>query len=340
MFYPKSTALQKLELPEIHRRQVELWVWRLDQIDAIASGNKFFKLQPYFDFIKKHDYQRVLSFGGAFSNHVHALAYYAHKHNVKCELFIRGEQSSQLNSTLFDVQQWGANLHFIDRQLYRKKHERNFLKDLQGQYSDALIIPEGGGGELGIQGAQQMAHYLSQLLSEKKLQFDHIAMACGTGSSFVGFAEALGSLSAEGTLQVEDSSPANGSLPANGLPQLIAMPVLKGVSDLYATLEGLNACEDKHVLVDKNAHYGGYAKCPSFLREFAQHIYQEYELPLDPVYTVKILYRLMEKIKQGEFRQGSKVLMVHTGGLQGCRGFSHHGENWPYQYRIADENSL
>jgi 1-aminocyclopropane-1-carboxylate deaminase len=281
-----------------------LYIWRLDQIDPIHSGNKWFKLSHHLAHIRAHKCREVISFGGAYSNHLHALAYYCHQLNLKLKVLVRGETPAVLSKTLQDIKAWGATIEFITRSDYRLKDTSGFLDVLQRRHPQAYIIPEGGGGELGVLGACDMGRYLFQSLSEQHINADDIVMACGTATMF------------KGVCSVAPSD-----------VTLIAMPVIKGAHALEKDI-------DNHVKrlentvdyrVDHTAHYGGYAKVSPALKGFASDMMINYDLPLDPIYTVKVIKRIFERVEQGLCSPNRTIIAIHSGGLQSARGIPH----WP-----------
>jgi 1-aminocyclopropane-1-carboxylate deaminase len=288
----------------LRKAGLHLYVRRDDLVDPCQSGNKFYKL---FYNLKSAQYAgatRVLSFGGAWSNHLHALAAAAGNAGLGSIGVIRGERPPRLSPTLQDAEQWGMQLVFISRQDYRQLtqvHSSLVQKSqLLTEFSDAYWIPEGGSNLAGARGAKMLGWALDQ-----QLQGDlaTVCMACGTGTSLAGVA-------------------------AGTRHQVTGFSVLKGdgnlganVQMLYQQLREPSAGHDNWRLVS-GFHAGGYAKQhPEELYRFWQDFEQETGLLLDPVYTLKLFWGISRLAQQGYWPEGSRLVAIHTGGLQGRRGF-------------------
>lgn len=311
-----NMALQEFVdyLPEIEtfnfefadKKLVAIDCLRLDKIHPFVSGNKWYKLKyPIL-----HGYQsgkkQFLSFGGAYSNHLHALAYAGKHLNLKTIGVIRGEKVEPLNPTLQDCQDWGMELLWISREQYRQFASPSMSTGLVSSaaqahflslYPDAYIIPEGGACSDGVLGVESLFNALQH---KAKLDYDFIATPVGSGTTLAGLVRAK-----------------------IGRAKCLGFSALRGASDLEQRVE--QHLEDAVRINDwsiaHDYHFGGFAKIHPRLTAFISDIYQQYNLLLDPVYTGKMLYGLAEFIHQGRIPSGAKVLMLHTGGLQGWRGF-------------------
>ena len=271
---------------------LELQIKRLDLIHPLISGNKFYKLKDNIYAAQQQGLQQLLTFGGAYSNHIAATAAAGKLLNIPTIGIIRGEELEHqaLNPTLTTAQQNGMQLHFVSRQKYRQRHEAEYLAGLSAKFPYAYIIPEGGTNALAVQGCQE-------ILSEKDLQtYDVICCAVGTGGTISGLINA----SAEHQ-------------------QVIGFPALKGdflIQDIQHWTQKSNW------LLIQDYHFGGYAKVTPALLDFIQRFEQQYQIPLEPIYTGKMLFGLFELIKQNYFVKGSRILVIHSGGLQGKTSLS------------------
>lgn len=258
-----------------------LGVLRLDQIHPEISGNKWFKLKYNLEQAKVENKKTILTFGGAYSNHIAATAVACKLAGFKSIGMIRGEESSASNSTLALATENGMQLVFVSRELYKQKREQSYLQALQSEYSDAYIIPEGGDNALGQKGCEE-------ILSNSTSEYDLIFCAHGTGTTFKGIAKSL--LSHQ---------------------KLTAINVLK-----YETM-----CDLLNASINNDYHFGGYAKHTNELLEFKTWFERTYRIPLDYVYTAKLMYAVFDFIKQQKITKDNTILIVHSGGLQGNIGY-------------------
>lgn len=272
---------------------IEVWVKRDDLLDPFVSGNKLFKLKYNLEQAIKEGKDSLLTFGGAFSNHIAATASFANQYGLKSIGIIRGEAVDGLNPTLRFATFKRMDLKFISREAYRQKNDPTFLSELQREHPNAFIIPEGGANVLGIKGSKE-------ILSEETRSFDTIACAIGTGTTVAGLLKACASHQ-----------------------KIIGIPIHKHsqIMDEVVELDPSLKAHLHHLIVETDFHFGGYAKWNQVLIEFIQTIHRDYGLKLDPIYTGKALFALIECIKNKKLKSGSKVLFVHTGGLQGVPGF-------------------
>lgn len=282
---------------------------RLDKVHPFVSGNKWYKLK----YSILHAYQagktQLLSFGGAYSNHLHALAYAGQHLGMHTVGVIRGEPSETLNPTLQDCKDWGMALHWLPREKYRQFASNASARDavspqaseyFQELYPDAWIIPEGGAGADGVLGIETLFNALQHAGA---LDYDVIASPVGSGTTLAGLVRAK-----------------------IGRARCLGFSALKGAVDLEQRVENQlgDAARINEWSIAHEYHFGGFAKINPRLTQFISDIYKQNEFLLDPIYTGKMLYGLAEYIHQGRIASGSKVLMLHTGGLQGWRGFGDH----------------
>ena len=268
---------------------------RLDQVHPKASGNKFYKLKYNLEQAQKEGKSTLLTFGGAYSNHIYATAAAAEQTGFRSIGIIRGEETLPLNPTLATVKEMGMAIYYVDRTTYRKKNEAAFIENLKTQFGDFYLIPEGGTNELAIKGT-------TEILTAEDSIYTHICSAIGTGGTLLGLAnrlqkhqELLGFSSLKGSFIHQEI--------ADGLKKYGIVPLGK-------------------VNILDNYHFGGYGKHDQELLDFIRWFYGEFQIPLDPVYTGKMVYGTLDLIKKQHFPRGSKILLLHTGGLQGIAGFN------------------
>lgn len=265
--------------------EVQVTVKRLDLVHPTISGNKFFKLKYNLIEARKLGYTQLLSFGGAYSNHIYALAQAAHEYGFDSIGIIRGEelQDQALNPMLTTAIKLGMQLQFINRQDYRRKHTPEFLAKLQQRYPNAYIIPEGGSNVLAIKGTAEI------LKDFDRENFDVICCAVGTGGTIAGLINA--------------SSPQQ---------KVIGFSALKG-DFLNDEVQKWTTKNNWQIIADDT--FGGYAKYDQRLLNFMENMQQKYQLPLEPIYTGKAFYQLWQLIQQGYFTASTRILFIHTGGL-------------------------
>ena len=274
---------QTLQLPQ----PVQLTIKRLDLIHPQISGNKFFKLKYNLLAAQQQCFSQVLTFGGAFSNHIAATAFAAQHFGFQSIGMIRGEElaSQQFNPTLQAAHDLGMQLNFVSRSEYRLRHEVEYLQQLQQQYPQAFIIPEGGSNVLAIQGTQE-------ILSPDDLEnYDVICCAVGTGGTLAGI--------------IESSSEQQ---------HVLGFSALKG--DFLK--HDIQQWTDKSNWSLTDAYCcGGYAKITPKLLQFMQQFEQQHHIPLEQVYTAKMMMGLLDLIRHHHFPAHTRILVIHTGGLQG-----------------------
>ncbi|HEY6505168.1 MAG TPA: pyridoxal-phosphate dependent enzyme [Chitinophagaceae bacterium] len=273
-----STDPVKL-LPE---HGIEVAVLRLDKIHPVISGNKWFKLQYYLKEAKEQDKKRIITFGGAWSNHIVATAAACQMNNLESIGIIRGEEPISYSPTLLQATEYGMQLHFISREEYaEKKIPASLMND------ENYLINEGGFGQKGAEGAAAILNYT-------KKDFTHCCCAVGTGTMMAGLTMAV----------------------APG-QQLIGISVLKNNYQLNESVRSLVADRSKKWEIIHDYHFGGYAKHKPALIEFMNDFYRQTGIPSDFVYTGKLFYAVNDLAKQGFFPAGSRLLLIHSGGLQG-----------------------
>lgn len=280
---------------------------RDDLIDAHVSGNKFYKLFYNLRAAKLGGYWQLLSFGGAYSNHIYALAAAANDFGFKSVGVIRGERPKYLSPTLKDAEAWGMKLHFVSRAEYRAKDSPALLQELVNTYGDFFPIPEGGANKYGIQGTKVLG---AAIHGQIKADYTSVCLACGTANTLAGVAAGL----------ALDGSPGN----------VLGFSVLKDSREFIVRSLGVQVVGYQQSIQEVTSnwriingfHGGGYGrKLPVMMRQFMLDFEDMAELQLDPVYTVKMCWGVAQLLAKDYWPRGSRLLLVHTGGLQGRRGF-------------------
>jgi 1-aminocyclopropane-1-carboxylate deaminase len=295
MLHPQSIPCDLLSHPLLGQKQVELQVLRLDQVHPEVTGNKFYKLQHNLQEALRQNYHQVLTFGGAYSNHIYATAAAAKEVGLASVGIIRGELLDAQNPTLSYARSAGMTLLGISREHYREKSQAEFLENLRKKFGDFYLIPEGGTNALAIQGTHE-------ILTASHYEFSHVLTPIGTGGTFAGVAASL--------------------LPHQ---QLLGISALKGegireeLTDLLNT-SGIQSKGSLEVLTQY--HQGGYAKWTTELVDFIHWFWDAFGIPLDPIYTGKMAFACWDLLQKNYFHPGSRILLIHTGGLQGNRGFT------------------
>lgn len=272
--------------------KVSLFIKREDKIHSLIPGNKFRKLKYNLARASEEKQHTLLTFGGAFSNHIAAVAAAGQIHGFKTIGIIRGEELKDQvhsNPTLSFAVNSGMKLEFVTREDYKKKADPGFSEALQQAFGRCYILPEGGTNALAIKGCEE-------ILTEGDAGFDYICCAIGTGGTISGII--------------------NSALPHQ---TVLGFPALKG-SFFDAAITDLTAKQNWKIIGDY--HFGGYGKTTPELIGFINDFLSGNKIPLDPVYTGKMLYGIDDLIKKEYFPDGSKILAIHTGGLQGIKGMN------------------
>lgn len=275
---------------------ITLAVKRDDLLHPVISGNKWRKLKyalmPAIAAKTKH----IISFGGGFSNHVHALGYCCHQLNIQFTAIIRGDYSHNPSPMLQDLICWKTNIQYVDRQTYQQRTNVDYLQTMQQQYPNALIIPEGGSQLTALKG-------VAEIIDELQNQYDYVLAPVASGGTLAGLVSGLPHHS-----KLTDC-------------KIIGIGVLKGEGYLEQLVTDLLP-KDKYTKswhINHHYHFGGYAKSNNELRQFCQDFYQQTKIEIEPVYSGKLFFALRDLIAKGYFPQKSRILALHTGGLQGAR---------------------
>jgi 1-aminocyclopropane-1-carboxylate deaminase/D-cysteine desulfhydrase-like pyridoxal-dependent ACC family enzyme len=295
----QEPEIQELN-PPINPNSIRLFIKREDQIHPVISGNKWRKLKYNLKKAKEEGYTTLLTFGGAYSNHIHALAGAAKEYRFQSIGIIRGEEHLPLNPTLRQATKMGMRLYYMDRTTYRNKQTQPVIDELNELFGEFYLVPEGGTNELAIKGA-------SEIVAGCEGSYDYVVAPCGTAGTITGIISGL-----------------------NGLAKAIGVAVLKGdfhVAEVEHWLDRVGMQELKNWSIETGYHFGGYAKYDWELIKFINSFRINYGIQLDPIYTGKMMFALFDLIAKGAFEKDSQILAIHTGGLQGIKGFNKRFNN-------------
>ncbi|MBL0183543.1 MAG: pyridoxal-phosphate dependent enzyme [Chitinophagaceae bacterium] len=291
LFDISNAGIEMLPDDQFQQKQVAVSVLRLDKIHPVVSGNKLFKLHYFLQEALLSSHKTILTFGGAWSNHLAATAYACSFLGLKSIGIVRGEEPAELSHTLQQCLNDGMQLKFISRQQYAQNDNAEFIQSLKNEFGEWILVPEGGYHPLGAKGAALIMELTSK-------NYSHICTAMGTATTLAGLLMA-----------------------AEPFQKIIGIPVLKGMTDMEQRLQyltGYKTLPGNFELLD-DYHFGGYAKKTGELIQFMNQCWQQYQLPLDFVYTAKMFYAVTDQVKKDHFPKGSNILCLHTGGLQGNR---------------------
>lgn len=272
--------------------RVSLYIKREDLIHPYVSGNKYRKLKYNLAILENSSFDSLVTFGGAFSNHIAATAFACMEKGINCVGVIRGEELWKCigdNPTLKFAQECGMKFEFVTREQYRNKDSDDFKNYLFAKYGNCFVLPEGGSNPLAVKGCEE-------ILTDQDVDFDYICCAVGTGGTVSGVINS-----------------------ANSRQKVIGFSMLKGD---FLQQEICKFAKNDNWYLETNYHFGGYAKVTPELIDFINDFYQRTNIPLDPIYTGKLVYGVLDLIKRKYFQEGSKILMIHTGGLQGIKGMN------------------
>jgi 1-aminocyclopropane-1-carboxylate deaminase len=289
---------QHIVLPELEAKNYQLFIKREDQIHPLVSGNKFRKLKYNLKEALDQKKTTLLTFGGAFSNHILATAIAGKSTGFKTIGIIRGdelgvdlEKTLASNSTLRNASKHGMQFDFISRETYRNKTSIEFTEILQKKYGDFYYIPEGGTNSLAVKGCEE-------ILTKEDSQFDYICSCVGTGGTISGIINN-----------------------AKDHQKVLGFTVLKG--DFLENEILKYAKKQENWELNNDYHFGGYGKYSDELIHFINRFKSQTDIPLDPIYTGKMMFGVLDMINKKKFPNGSKILIIHSGGIQGIAGFNH-----------------
>ncbi len=286
----KKTTVLKVSSSLADEKKIELFIKRDDLIHPEISGNKWRKLKYNILHAKEKGYQKLVTFGGAYSNHLYAFAAACKNFDINGIAIVRGEKPKKLSHTIQFAEKCGIELIYISREDYRKKDSEIIKSKIAD--NDFFLIPEGGSNAFALIGLKEMMEEINE-------EYDFICCPIGTGGTV------------SGILKYSHSS-----------TKVVGFPVLKGVDYLKENISELSELKniDEKLIWASDYHFGGYAKVNQDLVDFTNGFYQEHQIPLDLVYTSKMMYGILDMIKNGMFPENSKILAIHTGGLQGNIG--------------------
>jgi 1-aminocyclopropane-1-carboxylate deaminase/D-cysteine desulfhydrase-like pyridoxal-dependent ACC family enzyme len=288
-----AAILYPVKLPGISAN-IKVYMKRIDLVHPIISGNKWYKMKYNIEEMKHKNYNTLLTFGGAFSNHIHATAMAGSVFNFKTIGIIRGEEHLPLNKTLQFAKDRGMRIEYCDRTTFRKRDTSDFINSLKEKYGNPFILPLGGTNRTALKGC-------AEIVEQIDVDFDYVCAASGSGGTFAGIVAGL-----------------------NGRKKGIAFPALKGgsfleqiISDLVFDFTG------KHFsnwMLNTDYHFGGFAKLTNELIDFTLEFEKLNGFELDYIYTNKMMFGITELIKTGFFKTGETIVAIHSGGLQGNEG--------------------
>jgi 1-aminocyclopropane-1-carboxylate deaminase len=293
----KYSRIQQIHFSEIENSGIFLFIKREDELHPFISGNKYRKLKYNLAEAAKQQKSTLLTFGGAYSNHIAATAAAGFSYNLKTIGIIRGDELAnnlaetiQNNPTLKFASEHNMQFEFVSRASYREKTTREFIKKLQEKFGDFYLVPEGGTNNFAVKGCEE-------ILTEEDTKYDVICSAVGTGGTISGIINSL-----------------------KNHQKAIGFPALKG--DFLQPEIKKYILKSENWSLNTNYHFGGYAKVSEELITFINKFKSETKIPVDPVYTGKMMFGIVDLIKSDFFEKGTKILAIHTGGLQGIEGMN------------------
>lgn len=293
----KNSRIQQIYFPEIINKNISIFIKREDELHPFISGNKYRKLKYNLVEAAKHNKKTLVTFGGAFSNHIAATAAAGFEYNFKTVGVIRGDELAnnvnqviKNNPTLNFAHNHKMQFEFVSRADYRAKTSKKFIENLHQKFGDFYLVPEGGTNKFAVQGCEE-------ILTDSDVKFDVICTPVGTGGTISGIINSIQSHQ-----------------------KVIGFPVLKG--DFLQNEIKKYVRNFKNWSLNNNYHFGGYAKVTEELINFINNFKKQTNIPLDPVYTGKMMFGVFDLIEKDFFARGTKILIIHTGGLQGVEGMN------------------
>ena len=286
------------DTPVLGVRMGNISLLRLDRVGGLAPGNKWFKLRGTLADARRRGIGRLVSFGGGWSNHLHALAAAGREAGMETVGLVRGESTEAETATLADARRWGMRIERVSRATYRLRNEPEYLKVIERRFAPCLVIPEGGASPAGVKGCLAIADLIRQAAPAAR----RIVLPVGTGSTLAGLASGL-----------------------DERYDITGISALRGAADLEhriaAAVLSCGESPEARWSVLHDHHCGGFGRVSPGLREFILAFERVHDVPLEPVYTGKMLYALHAQLRNAPTQPGEPVLAIHTGGLQGRRGF-------------------
>ncbi len=292
IFNNRNSCVDVVDLAVFNLKDFSLSILRDDLLHHFVSGNKFRKLKYNIEAAQQQGQETLLTFGGAFSNHISAVASAGKEVGFKTIGIVRGEELENKifeNPTLSFAKACGMKLHFLSREAYKAKYEIEFINNLKKQFGEFYLLPEGGTNALAVKGCEE-------ILTETEAHFDYICAPVGTGGTIAGLVKA----SIEGQ-HVLGFSALKGTFQFSEIAKYTSKTNFE-ITDAYC--------------------FGGYGKIDVDLIRFMNEFKEKTNIPLDPIYTGKMMFGLMDLLKKGYFKENSRILAIHTGGLQGVSGMN------------------
>lgn len=286
------SLLSRIDDPLLDRHRIELWLKRDDLLHPVISGNKWRKLKYCLDHALTLGSDTVISMGGAYSNHLHALAFTGKVLGLKTVGLIRGERTEPLTPTLQDCRSWGMELRFVSRSEYRLLRQYREYDALPEIRAGEYWLPEGGAHALALAGVKEG-------IDEIDLPYDVLCLPCGTGTTLAGCVGAA----TEGVSVIGFAAVKNAAYLTDEVAKLLPRPYT-------------------HWTVNHDYHFGGFARTAPELNQFIHKFELKHKIGLEPVYSGKMIYALYDLIAKNRFKPGLRMIALHTGGLQGNRGFN------------------
>ncbi|WP_420576448.1 1-aminocyclopropane-1-carboxylate deaminase/D-cysteine desulfhydrase [Ekhidna sp.] len=292
------TPIQEISHPLLEEKQIQLFVKRDDLVHPEIMGNKWRKLKYNLEEMKSNKQTSLVTMGGAYSNHIAATAAAAHEHKIQAVGIIRGDELDEnSNPTLRFAHSKGMQLHFANRHRFRDFREN--LRLIKEEYPDHYFLPEGGTNELAVKGC-------TEIINEITIPFDIIVTPIGTGGTFAGLVK-----SASESQKVAGISSLKGDFISSEMSRLLQKMNIKS----------------KNYSIITRYHFGGYGKTNTELIDFINWFKENFGIPLEPIYTGKSFFGVWDMIKTDKFEKNLKIVLLHTGGLQGIKGFNRKNEN-------------
>ncbi len=293
----KISSVTQVHFSEIKQKNVLLYIKREDELHPLISGNKYRKLKYNLEEALNQNLKTLLTFGGAYSNHIAATAAAGFEQNFKTIGIIRGDELAnnlkviiRENPTLKFASEHNMQFEFVSRESYRNKTKPEFIASLKEKFGEFYLIPEGGTNKFAIKGCEE-------ILSKDDEQYHVVCTSVGTGGTISGIINSAGKFQ-----------------------KVIGFPALKG--DFLQQEIKKYVIRNDNWSLNTDYHVGGYAKVSEELITFINNFKKETTIPLDPVYTGKMMFGIVDLIKKDFFKKGTKILAIHTGGLQGIAGMN------------------
>ena len=314
----------------LHKQNIHVYCKRDDLIHATISGNKWRKLAPFVDKIKSSKIQHIISFGGGYSNHLHALGYICATLAIKLTVMIRGNYSQSLTPMLQDLKNWGIECEYLTKKEYSRRGEQQYIHQLQQRFQADLVIPEGGSHYDCLTGVAEIVNEYTR----QQQEITHVVLPVASGGTMAGVIWQHAQMSAINRVKTQSQS-FNEETARTDMPHIIGIGVLKGkgyLEELVSNLIPQRVAENKPSQnpehfnfqlpkwhIEHDYHHGGYAKSSPELEVFIRIFENTNHIPIETVYSAKCFYALHKLISKQSFPENSHILLLHTGGLQGKR---------------------